>query len=314
MNQTTRQKIPQEPDHERRFKFDFSLKDIILALVVPLFLAFFFWVLPSTDDFKQKVTTIATGVFVYLVVLFLLWVPSWKYYKLFLTQKSITADLQKVASIITDSNPQKIVDELKLVIPKTATIVHQLDALCGLFLKEVPGRCILRLNTLTSIEEALPSQSEVVIKRPVKIGLLNDDELTSIMINNASRGIKYWVAGEVNWRFGYDMPIQWKDVKTLEVKPVDEHDHSLVIPSLGLVLYIVLKSVVGENWDRLGHRKIWHHLVNRRILKGVDLWVAGFVLLPILYAEDSPEHDFLALSMSDLDVDEIMTRVFCEKK
>ena len=58
--------------------------------------------------------------------------------------------------------------------------------------------------------------------------------------------------------------------------------------------------------------KIWHHLAKGRILKGEDLWVAGFVLLPILYAEDSPEHDFLALSMSNLDVDEIMTRVFCE--
>lgn len=225
--------------------------------------------------------------------------------------KNLHQEADKQLQLLNQITPdnQKLVNalaELKSVIPNAKATVHELKVLTGLFLQNAPEQAsqlrglIYTLDELTTIENGIPNDSVVVIRRPHNIRAQNNEGLTRIMKTNTERGIKYSVIGE-------DMPSQWVQIP-VELTSVDENDSSLVLPSLGLVLYIIREAAP---WAQKSSYTCHEHESKKLDkLKMGKVIIVGFVLLPIPHGDGGLEHGYLALKMDGADIDELVNRIY----
>ena len=204
---------------------------------------------------------------------------------------------------------QKLINLQKLedIVPIANGLARELDVLCGLFLQGTNGvrgdfkKIICTLTDLTSLESMLPSGAKVIIRRPEQIRETNNTELTQIMRANITKGVEYSVIGD-------GMPSEWVLEEGLRLVQVDERLSSLVLPSFGMVLYVLPKAEGSELCKQM-RPEIWYEFDHNKMKMGGPVWISGFVLLPITDREIM-QHGYLALLMHQSDVDELIHRIY----
>jgi arginine/lysine/ornithine decarboxylase len=159
---------------------------------------------------------------------------------------------------------------------------------------------------LTIFEKAIPSNTIVVIDRPVAISQSVIPSLTEAITVNTKRGVKYQIIGSIPTELATNNDVTKIEAATL--KGVESA--SLVLPYFGMVLYIT-KSIDEVLQEEKQHWVDVHYPAYQATPVSVPVHIRGFATIP--YGVIGAEYAYFAVPLSKADVEQLVRRIWSSK-